>query len=617
MAGGYMGKVLVIDLSESKAEIREIPERIYRDYLGGNGLAVRLLYDETKPGADPLGPENVLVFATGPSTGTVMPSSAITCGVTKSPLTGLFMDSYAGGVWGPELKYAGYDALVIKGAASSPKYLWIDNQKVEIRPADHLWGLNALDVQIKIKQELGDEEVQIATIGKAGENLVRYASIIAETRAFGRGGLGAVLGAKKLKAIAIRGTQAVKVPNATELISYTLACNQKLLRNPATAKGFPTYGSTASPATYSAMGILGTRNWQQESFEEAEKISGEYNAKRNLLVRSRACSACIIRSSKIWKTSGRDCPEVYSEGPEYETLFSFGSMCGNSSFESIIIADRLCDEYGMDTITAGCTIAFAMECFEKGLINKTDTGGLELTWGNSEAIIALLHQIANRQGFGNVLAEGTRKAAQIIGRGAEAFAIHTKGLEFAGHSARAHKGQAVGYATSNRGGSHQDTRVVPERSGMFDRKAVIGKGKLAKESQDMDTIGDSLIMCRRATEALYGFFLNEEILKAVNIVTGHNYSLQELCEVAERIYTLERMFNVREGARRADDTLPERFLKEPIPEGGCKGSLVTPEELETMLDEYYQLRQWDVATGVPTKELLARLSLDDCINDLP
>lgn len=300
---------------------------------------------------------------------------------------------------------------------------------------------------------------------------------------------------------------------------------------------------------------------------------------------------------------------MVSEGPEYETLWSFGGMCGNSNFDSILAADRLCDDYGIDTISAGACIAFAMECFERGLITTKETDGVELCFGNSDAVVQMVHKIGRREGFGDWLAEGTREMAKRIGGPSADFAMQSKGLEFAGHSARALRSMAVGYATSNRGASHQDTRPAPERSGKFGT-SFDGKAKLAKDCQDMTTIGDAATLCRRMTECSYGAFLNQEIADTLSAVTGQSYTIDKLREISERIYTVQKLFNVREGAGRKGDTLPKRFMIEPIPEGPRQGSVIPSNELNRMLDDYYEIRGWDKVTGVPTRQTLDRLGLE-------
>lgn len=615
MNDGYAGKILEVDLTSRKILISDTPQTLKKDFLGGCGFGAKLLYEKVPAKADPLGPENAIIMATGPVTGTIIPSSAMLSTTTKSPLTNIIIRSMMGGFFATELKQAGYDALVIVGVAGEPVCLFINDDEVQIKDATNLWGKTTFETQKEIMKNLGCKDLQIATIGKAGENLVRYACMISGTRASGRGGIGAVLGSKKLKAIVVHGSKTISLPNRDLAYEHAIKLTQQLKNSPA-FRSFSRYGSTASPATYSSMGILGSYNWQREVFEDAELISGEHNLRRGLHVRARACNGCVLSSSHVWRCGSGPYQGILAEGPEYETLFSIGSMCGNNNFDSIVAADRLCDEYGIDTITFGATVALAMECYERGILTAQETGGIELSFGNHQAILDLIPQVASRIGFGDWLAEGGRRLAIRLGAEAEKLVNDVKGLEMAGHSARAHKGQAVGYATSNRGGSHQDTRVAPERSGKFDRAAVQGKGKLAKESQDMTTIGDALTVCRRCTEALYGYFLNNDVLELVNIITGENYSLEELTQVAERIYTMEKLFNVREGLSRKDDVLPPRVMNEPIPDGPSKGLYVPKEDLDKMLDEYYDTRGWDKESSYPTKETLKKLKLDHCVIEM-
>lgn len=602
-------KILHLDVTQEKVEREPVSRELSEKFLGGNGFAIKLLYDLIRPGVDPLGPDNVLAFAVGPANGTIVPGAAMAVGATKSPLTGIFIDSYMGGLWGTELKEAGYDAMVIRGASEKPVYLFIDDDRVLFRPAQHLWGTGVTETQQEIKKELGDPRIQVAAIGPAGENLVKYATIISSTRAFGRGGLGAVLGAKKIKAIAIRGTKGYYHPETAPIIEYVQRTFDDMSRHPAIGKSIPMFGSTGSVDGNNALGILGTCNWQAETFVDASLISGDGMVKRGLRVKHKACVSCIARSAIIWEAREGPYKGARSRGPEYETLYSYGSLIGNNNVESIILADKLSDDLGLDTISAGVVLAFIMECTERGLLTARDTDDLDVRFGSHEAMLALLPKIAYREGIGDLLAEGVREISRRIGKGSEKFAIHVKGLEVPGHTGRGLKGMGLGYATSSRGGSHQDFRPGPERGGKFDRKVVNGKGKLVKENQDMTTIGDSLIICRRHAEGYYGSFLNGKYLELTNLVTGWDLNLEELTTIAERIYTLERMFNVREGIRRGDDTLPERFMKEPIPEGPSAGMYVPPEELAVMLDEYYDIRGWDRDTGVPTPETLARLGL--------
>lgn len=604
----YAGSILFVDLSSRTVRRENTPEDLKRKFLGGNGFAVKLAYDLIRPGADPLGPENVLVFAVGPAAGTLIPCSSRFVVGSKSPLTGLFVDSYAGGSWGEELKCAGYDALVVTGVSPAPVYLLIDGDHVELRDAGHLWGRMVSGAQRRIAGECQIPGLAVAAIGPAGENLVRYASIIAGTRAAGRGGMGAVMGAKKLKAIAVRGQKPVFVPDQEGMWRFFHDSLRRLREHPGTGKLLPEVGTGAGVNAFNRLGMLPARNWQEEVFAGAENISGERLRDEGYFIRSKACPGCPIGCGKVASTYGVDGGPVITEGPEYETLYSFGSLLGNSDLDSIIYADRMCDELGIDTISSGVAIAFAMEAFERGILSPGDTGGIDLHFGNHRAAIDLLQDIAYRRGLGDTLAEGVKRAAEIIGRGSEKYAMHVKGMELPGHSARGLKGMALGYAVSTRGGTHQDTRPTVERSGQFDPLAVQGKGKMNKDNQDMTAVCDSLIICRY-TEGIYGFFLGEDHVRMANLTTGAGYSLEDLRKVGERVYTLERLFNVREGLTRKDDRLPERFLEEPIPGGPAAGRVVLRADLDQMLDEYYTARGWDPRTGAPTEEKLRELGL--------
>ena len=601
--------ILFVDLSTGNTRLEAVTPEVSWKFIGGNGLAVKLLYDLVGAGVEPLGPDNAMVFAVGPATGTVIPGAAVAAAATKSPLSGIFIDSYMAGQWGTELKEAGYEALVLQGAAADPVYLFVDDGRVEIRPAAHLWGKKTSETERAIKEELGDRRVQVAAIGPAGENLVKFATIIHSTRAFGRGGLGAVLGSKKVKAVALRGTRGVPHPNTEKILEYARCTYDEMLRQPAFAKNIPTFGSTVSVAGNNALGILGAYNWQQEVFADAERISGNDMVNRGLRAGHKACASCIAGSAVIWRACEGPFKGAVSRGPEYETLYSYGSLIGNGNVESIILADRLSDELGLDTMSAGAVIAFVMECVEKGILSAHDLDGMDVRFGDYRTMLELLPKIAAREGAGGLLAEGVREMSRRIGKGSEHFAIHVKGLELAGHTARGLKGMGLGYATSSRGGSHQDFRPGPERSGKFDRATIEGKAALVKKNQDMTTIGDCLIVCRRHSEGFHGAFLNERYVELANLATGMEFSLEDLTLAAERVYTLERMFNVREGICRKDDTLPERFLKEGIPEGPSAGMYISLEELDAMLDEYYQIRGWDPGTGVPTESTLKKLGL--------
>ncbi|QNB47188.1 aldehyde ferredoxin oxidoreductase [Thermanaerosceptrum fracticalcis] len=610
MYSGYNYKVLKINLSNETTEIENITPTFVRKFLGGNGFGVKLLYDAIKPETDPLSEENSVVIAVGPANGTIMPGAAMTAFMTKSPLTGLFIDSYMGGHFATEIKNAGYDAILISGKLSKPKFLVIENDTVNFCDAQDLWGLETSKTQQKIKERLQNTEFQVACIGPAGENLVKYASIISDTRAAGRGGLGAVFGSKKLKAIAIRGDRDIYVAQPARVLEYVQKAFEEMKKHPGLGKNVPLFGSTGSIDGNNSLGILGTRNWQREVFDDAWMISGNNLLKRGLRVGHKSCASCMARSAIFFKANEGEYSGTISRGPEYETLYSYGSVLENNNPDSIIAADRLSDELGIDTMSTGLVIAWVMECFEKGILTSRDTDGLEVTFGKHEILLDMIKKIAYRDGIGDVLAEGTRIASRIIGKGSEDFAIHVKGLELAGHTARGLKGMGLGYAVATRGGSHQDIRPEVERSGKLDRQVIEGKSEHVMKSERMCTIGDSLILCRRHSEPYFGPYLSEKYVEVINILTGFDLDLEELNMIADRIYTLERMFNCREGITRKDDILPPRFMREPIPDGPSKGMYMKMEELNVMLDEFYSLRGWDLKTGIPTEAKMRTLGIN-------
>jgi len=609
MYSGYNYKILKLDLTNETVSTEKITPTFARKFLGGNGFGAKLLYDTIKPETNPLSEDNAIVIAVGPANGTIMPGAAMTGFMTKSPLTGLFIDSYMGGHFASEIKNAGYDAIVITGKLKKPKFLVIENSSINFCEAEELWGLETSQTQLKIKEKLNNPEFQVACIGPAGENLVKFASIICDTRAAGRGGLGAVFGSKNLKAIAIRGDRDINVANSVGVMEYVLKAYEEMKKHPGLGKNIPLMGSTGSIDGNNSLGILGTRNWQKESYDDAWKISGNNLLKKGLRVGHKACSSCMARSAIFFKAKEGEYKDTITRGPEYETLYSYGSVLENDNPDSIIAADRLSDELGIDTMSTGVVIAWVMECFEKGILTSKDTDGLEVTFGRHEILLDMIKKIAYREGIGDLLAEGTKIASQKVGKGSEEFAIHVKGLELAGHTARGLKGMGLGYAVATRGGSHQDIRPGVERSGKLDRQIIEGKPEHVLKNERMCTIGDSLILCRRHSEPYFGAYLSDKYVEVINLLTGFDLDLEELNNIADRIYTLERMFNCREGITRKDDTLPSRFMKEPIPEGPSKGMYLKEEELNVMLDEFYSLRGWDVKTGIPTEKKLKELGL--------
>lgn len=615
--GGYAGKFLRLNLTQGKASTVPLTKEMARTFIGGNGFAVKILYDELKPGIEPFSPDNKVVFANGPIQGTIIPTAGRNVVASKSPATGGFFDSYGGGYWGPELKYAGYDGIIVEGKTDNPTYVTINDDDVEFKDASHLWGKFTFETQEILKKELGDPKVQVTCIGPGGEKLVKFSAVIWGARAAGRGGIGAVLGSKMLKAITVRGSKDVRVPDVDAFKKYYDGLYEKIRSNPGTGQALPSLGTPGVTTVQNELGILGTRNWQTEVFEDVEKISGKV-MREKMVKKDKGCMACPIRCTKMSFVESGPYAGTFDEGPEYETIFAFASMCGIPSIEAVAKADRLSDEYGLDTISMGAVTAFAMECYEKGIFSKEDTDGIDLKFGNDSALMELIHKVGKREGIGDLLAEGTARAAKKIGKGTEKFDSSIKGLENAGHSPRGMKGFGLGVATGTRGGSHQDARPTAERIGKAptDRKVIEGKPEYAIGTQHSTTMQDSMCICRM-TEGIYGLFgVTEEHLASVNVVTGMNLTLDELAMCAERIVNLERAFNCREGLGRKEDILTPRFMTEPIPDGPSKGMYWPSEELEKLKDKYYELRGWDKETGVPTKQKLEELGLAQVAKDL-
>ena len=611
MIAGYAGRIGWVDLTKDNVEVRELDLAVASKYLGGKALGAFLLYTHLKAHTDPLGPENILIFMTGPLTGTTFPAASRSGVVTRSPLTGTFLDSYSGGFFGTQLKWAGFDALVILGKSKSPVYLLVEKGEIGMYPADHLWGLTTSDTDSQLREALTvreGERMSIAAIGPAGENGVLFSNIINEKRAHGRGGAGAVMGSKNLKAIVTKGNLRVKAAKEAAFKEIVKRCRQQTAQHPLTGKGgvFPKMGTMMTVDVTHHTGTLPTRNWQENQFAHAEKINGEAFLK--YAVRSRSCYGCPIGCSQDTRAmiAGK---EYVTEGPDYETIFAFGSNCGIKDPEVVIAADRLCDDYGMDTISCGGVIGFAMECFEKGLISKEETGGIDLSFGNGDAILAVIHQMAGKKGIGRILSQGVKRASEKI-EGSKPFAMHVKGLELPGYDPRGMKGQSLTYALSDRGGCHVRSNTLrTELLGLpepIDRYAYENKADMVRNLQLTYAALDSVMTC------VFGAFAvtPADYAEAISAQTGWDFSAEELMIIAERAWNLTRLFNVREGFERGDDTLPERLFAESSTAGPSKGQVVGREAFERMLDEYYDVAGWDMKTGKPSEKKLKALGID-------
>ncbi|MGD0496580.1 MAG: aldehyde ferredoxin oxidoreductase family protein [Candidatus Bathyarchaeia archaeon] len=614
--------MLRVNLTKNKVSIKPTEKRLIMEFLGGRGFNSRRLYEEVSTGVAPLSPENKLMFATGPLVGTAFPLGARFNVSAKSPLTGILGDSNAGGHFAAEIKFAGYDQIIVEGRSPKPCYVFVQDQEVQIMDAEHLVGKDVYEATETIRKDLADPHVQVATVGPAAENLVLYAGIFANfVRPAARTGMGTVMASKNLKAIALRGTGSVKIADSGAFWSIAEEVERETYAHP---QYWPRriMGTTRILSLADKLGFLPTRHFTSATFEHAAEVSGERLA-REYNVKNRACFSCIVPCSRIYTIRQGDYAGLHGEGPEYEALSSFTARVGNANLNLALKAVDLTNRLGLDAITTAECIAWAMELYERGELTKRETGGLELKWGDGEAILGLIAKIAYRDGFGDLLADGVKKAAEKLGKGME-IAFHVKGLELIQADPRGLKGYGLGYAVSSRGADHLRSEPFLELSDdpdkglkMFgireatQRLAYRGKGKLIRYCENWCAIIDSLEICKNLAENMELLPLNRaaEITKAA---TGFPFTEDMMFEIGERIVNLERAYLVREGITRKDDYLPARFLKEPLPDGNSKGSVF---EMEPMLDEYYEERGWD-SNGVPKTEKLRETRLEYVIQDL-
>jgi len=604
----YTGKILYVDLRTGRRKTAEFDEKFAGDYIGGTGFGIKMLIDTLKPGVDAFDPQNPLIFVSGATSGTMVPCTAAKFGVfAKSPATGALGEAYSTGQWGAELRATGYDILVITGKAPKPVYLFIDDGAVQIKSARHMWGKTTWEAEQMIRDELGDQKVRVSGIGQAGENLCRFACLINDHfRAAGRTGMGAVMGSKNLKAVALRGTKSVAVADPQGLVEHCRGLYERA-KGPATIK-YRTLGTAQNVLVLNAQGALPTRNFQGATWEHAEKVSGE-RFKAEFTVKTQGCSACPCRCEHIAIAKQGEFEGAVAR-VEYEPLNVLGPGCCVDDPNAIIKGIELANTLGMDAISIGVVVSFAMECFEKGLITKEQCGGLELNFGDGSAMNALIEKIALRQDIGDILAEGVKIAAEKIGGGSGQFANHIKGLELTGYEIRGLKTAALGYAVSRRGGDHQrHGSYSHDLKGTVDRyKAEANRGPLVKNDEDLYAILDSFIICKFTRGIWEGPY--EELARVYSLVTGIPMTAEQLRQCGERMSNLARLFNIREGLTRKDDHLPYRIMHDPIPEGVSKGSHVPQAELDLMLDAYYEARGWD-NEGVPGLAKLEELGLMD------
>jgi aldehyde:ferredoxin oxidoreductase len=603
---GVCGRLLEIDLSNGKTKDRAVSDDMVAKYMGGRGLGARLLFDMLPAKTRPLSPQNVLFFLTGPLTGTKVPGSSKFVVITKSPLTGGWCDSYSSGRLPGELKKLGYDGLIIRAKSNHPCYLKMDDSGVHIRAADAIWGKDSFETDRILKEMEGDPSAGVTSIGPAGERLCRFASINSELyRQAGRGGVGAVMGSKNLKAIMIRSKGKVQQHDRKKLTELNKK-NYARSRQSEVAKARMKYGTPLTLNITHTGGILPTKNFQFGTWEKAlNKIDAE-GVQRSTIAR-KACISCFTPCSLVTRASGGKYKGNTVEGPEYETLSMLGSNLLVDALPEIIQANILCDKLGMDTISTGNVIGFTMECLEKGLISAAQAEGLDMRFGDGEAALAAIEMIAARSGFGDVLAEGVRRVAAHVGNDAERFAMHVKGMEFPGYEPRGAFGGALSYAVSPRGACHR--RAWPpshELLGDDPPYSVEGKAEMVKELYDQNCILHSLLVCDFQSKFIPLSMV--DYTQYFQAVTGENISEKEFLTIAARIETLIRMFNLREGLTRKDDTLPYRTLHEPLPDGPATGQCIGEENLNRMIDEYYASRGWDSA-GVPTEKTLKKYQL--------
>ncbi len=615
MLKGYNGRIVYADLTTNKISYENIDEDTARKYIGGVGLAAKILWDNTKRDTEPLSSENQLVFMTGPLTGSIVPKSSryIIAGI--SPLTGIWGQAHSGGSWADEIRHAGFDGIVVKGQSNRPVYLWLHNKTAQIRDARHLWGKDTYEAAEALRKET-DGKASPACIGPAGEKLVKFAGVMndgKEGRAAARCGLGAVMGAKKLKAIVARGTLPIgfydeeKLKNGAQRILSSSAVNER--------EEASTEGAIAVLYNFLKFGRVPVKNWSRGAFEHTRVYIEDLRKAKPLY-----CKRCPYSCVESRMTAEGERHMVW------ETWGPLGTNCLIANPEALQQVYAFCNRYGMDTISTGAVISFAMECYEKGLITKDDTDGVELTWGNHKAMIEMVRKIGDRQGFGELLGEGVRKAAEHIGGIASEYAMHVKGLEFPAHDPRATTGLALGYATGSVGAAHMETQGIEHLEKSFEeaqprtspelgypvalnRFDTEGKGTLVAKTQDFGCLLDSLTVCLFL--GLVQWVQPSHFVELLNSATGWDMDLNEFLLTGERIFNLKRMFNVRRGISRKDDILPPRILSHRLMEGGTRGNLPN---LGLMLNEYYASRGWS-EEGIPTKERLAKVGLDECISE--
>ena len=622
MNNAFVGKILRVNLTSGTITSENLNPDWARQTLGGAGLATRYLFELTSPGIDPLGAENVLIFMTGALTGTASASASRYSVVAKSPQTNIWGQSNSGGFFGPALKWSGFDGVIFEGVSPEPVYLSIQNGAAELRKASHLWGLTVPDCDDQLQSEIG-HPVTVACIGPGGENLVRYAAIMNNKhRAAGRTGMGAVMGSKRLKAIAVSGNRHISLHNAEKFMRVTQ--RQREFMDESILKiGFDTFGTNMIADMVNVRGGYPTNNWQYGTFEQIENVNAQAITDQ-ILVEAVRCYACPVACGRGTEIRQGKWKGARGEGPEYETTDTLGAMCGVDDLNAITMANYRCNEYGLDTISAGATIAFAMECYQRGILKSDQTGGVALEFGNADLVVDLVEKIGKREGIGNLLAEGTRRMAEILGSGSEHFAMQVKGLELPAYDPRAAKITGLGYVTANRGGDHMNGYIqgptfidmpflIVEDSTI--RNPFVANPQDAHVLIDMENslnVLDAIGGCK-----FMGVLVSaDEIVDLVQAATGWDFNLDEFHRCGDRLQTMARAYGAREGLRREQDILPGRLMLDPLPDGPAQGMVLERSTLEKMKDAYYEMRGWDIATGIPTPAKLHELELDYLIPQL-
>ncbi|MDH5703069.1 MAG: aldehyde ferredoxin oxidoreductase family protein [Aigarchaeota archaeon] len=631
---GWAGRILHIDLASRKTWVEELPKDLGARFLGARGINAKLLWDLIrKPGIDPFGPENVLIFGAGTLTGTVAPSSGRTTVTCKGPITGLYLKSNMGGHWGAELKFAGYDHVILHESSKRPVYVWINNNVVEIEDASHLWGLNVRETNKALKHDLGDNEMKVACIGPAGENLVRFAAIMSSFyHAAGRGGAGAVMGSKKLKAIAVRGTGTIMIKEADKFKEVAFAARESLAKDSG-AQSLYDYGTSGSMEGVNELHAFPNYNFRLGHLENIHSVTGQNLVEKGYLVRRVGCFSCTISCHRYCRVAEGPYAGTASGGPEYETLCALGGGTWVLDTEAVLKANELCNLLGLDTISTGNIIQWAMETYEKGLLTKKETDGIDLKFGNAEALIKTVEAIGNREGkIGSLLAEGVKRAAEKVGKNSWKWAIcNSKGLEQSSVETRSAKAYALAFAVNPRGPDHLHTEPFAEFGASPEAVALIEKltgdkkwalpyytehrPEIVRWHEDCYAVTDSLGFCAFASTSAYGV-TPRNMAEMFSLATGIAVTEEEIMLAGRRIVTAEKCFNVREGADRKLDDLPWRLMHEPAASGSEKGFMNSEEEMNGMLDKYYALHGWDLETSWPYKETLNMLDLKEVAEEL-